>query len=512
MARIIRDPQKAASDQYDLIIIGGGIYGAMLALESSLRGLSPLLLERDDFGQHTSFNSLRIIHGGLRYLQSFDLHRFRESVKERKWFLKTFPHLVKPLPCLMPLYGVGLHRPFILRSAMLVNDILSYNRNRGLPEDLHMPSGRIFDTFKTKAIFPSVNGEGLKGSAVWHDAYMPDSQRLLIEVLRWACELGATVLNYIEVRDLIKKGEVVTGITAFDRESGKTYKYKSNTVVNSAGPWSREIAARFHKDLPELFRPSIAWNILFNRTPLSTYALAVTPKLKSGRTYFLVPWKGKMLAGTGHAFWLKIDMKEPKPTNDQILWFLNDLNLAVPKLNLKLNDILHIFSGLLPVKRNGTDNLTKRAVIFNHASQGGPRGLYSISGIKFTTSRLVAEKTLNLIYPQKKLFADALYQNVLFPSYSKRKRRYVSFEKITNPHRPGWVYDLERFIKDESVLHLDDLIFRRTSLWEDQSKAIEWTPQICDLFTWDKSRQIEEINRLNHSFKTSKMISEKDSS
>ena len=134
MSEIIREPLDAVKKKYDLIIIGGGIYGTMLSLEASRRGLLSLLLERDDFGQHTSFNSLRIIHGGLRYLQSLDLHRFRESVSERKWFLKTFPHLIKTLPCLMPLYGNGLYHPFVLRTALLMNDILSYNRNRTLPE------------------------------------------------------------------------------------------------------------------------------------------------------------------------------------------------------------------------------------------------------------------------------------------------------------------------------------------------------------------------------------------
>jgi glycerol-3-phosphate dehydrogenase len=125
MGIITRDPVGAVRGRYDLIVVGGGIYGVMILLEASRRRLNALLVERDDFGGQTSFNSLRIIHGGLRYLQTLDLHRFRESVSERQWFLRTFPDLIRPLPCLMPLHGDGLRRPPVLRAALAANDFLS---------------------------------------------------------------------------------------------------------------------------------------------------------------------------------------------------------------------------------------------------------------------------------------------------------------------------------------------------------------------------------------------------
>lgn len=115
---IRRDPAAAAQESYDLIVIGGGIYGIALALESSRRGWRPLLLERGDFGGETSLNSLGIVHGGLRYLQSLDIIRFRESVAERRWFLAHFPDLVEPLKCLMPLYGGGLRRRSVIAAAL----------------------------------------------------------------------------------------------------------------------------------------------------------------------------------------------------------------------------------------------------------------------------------------------------------------------------------------------------------------------------------------------------------
>src|SRR5690606_5480760 len=135
------DAAGAARERYDLVIVGGGILGACLSLESTQRGLRTLLLERDEFAETTSANSLRILHGGLRYLQSLDLKRFHESVRERRWFLERFPEHTEPLPCLMPLYGRGLKRAGVLRLALAANDLLSARRNRGVRADRALPDG-----------------------------------------------------------------------------------------------------------------------------------------------------------------------------------------------------------------------------------------------------------------------------------------------------------------------------------------------------------------------------------
>src|SRR5689334_6547067 len=147
---LARDPRTAAAGSYDLLVVGGGFYGAMLTLEAARRGLSVMLVERDDFGGATSWNSLRIVHGGLRYLQSLDLSRYRESVAERRWFLEHFPDLVEPLPCLMPLYdpprGGWLRRPAAFRLAFAVDEALS----RSQP-------GRIVDAAETLRLFPAAD-------------------------------------------------------------------------------------------------------------------------------------------------------------------------------------------------------------------------------------------------------------------------------------------------------------------------------------------------------------------
>ena len=458
MTNIIRDPDDAAKRNWDLIVIGGGIYGAMLAFESAQRGINALLIERDDFGQHTSTNSLRIIHGGLRYLQKLDLHRFQESVQERSWFLKTFPKLVNPLPCLMPLYGTGLKRPSIFRCALVLNDFLSRNRNKDLPPEQSLSKGKIISEQETILLFPSVDTQQLKGGAVWYDAWMPDPQDILMQILLWAREAGATLLNYTEAERLYTETNRVVGLKVKDSVTGKTHKVSAAKIINAAGPWCREIARRFDRDEESLFRPSLAWNVLLNKKPVSSHALAVEPKIKDSRIYFLVPWKGRILAGTRHEPWQSSE--KPAPTGQQIQSFLEDLNLAIPGFNLTEKDIIHVYSGLLPAAREGTSILAVRETISDHSKNGGPEGLWTISGVKFTTSRLVAEKTLNLVFPEKGKQPKASrssqrnHANLLIPSYD-----WVP-SKMDDQTRDA-IYEI---IKSESVIRAEDLVDRRTCI------------------------------------------------
>lgn len=489
---ISREPAENSKKKFDLVVVGGGIYGAMLLLEASRCGLSCLLVERDDFGEHTSYNSLRILHGGLRYLQKLDLHRFHESVDERSWFLRTFPQYAMPLACLMPLYGNGLRRPAIFSIALWLNDFLSRNRNEQVQEDRHLLRGQVVSAGRTRELFPDVDPEGLKGGAIWYDACMPDSQSLLIAILRWACSLGACALNYVKATDLLSEHGKVVGIQAVDCENGQQYEYQAKYVVNAAGPWCREVASKFDRDNPELFQYSIAWNILFDRKALSDHALAVAPKKQGAHTYFLFPWKDMLFAGTGHVPWTG-GIERPMPTDEMLNKFIADLNMAIPGLNVDRSAILRVFSGLLPSREKGTSDLAVREVIFDHSSQGGPEGLFSVSGVKFTTSRLVAEKTIHQLFPDRRIpDHDVLGQ----PSVISPKRGLYDFNWLPSSNDSSWLKELKAIIAEESVLHLDDLVIRRTSLADNPQRILAIAPAICSLFDWDESRIKEEVQRV----------------
>lgn len=493
MTTITRNPSNAAQSSYNLIIIGGGIYGAMLTLEAARRNLRALLIEKADFGGATSYNSLRIVHGGFRYLQTLDLPRFYESVGERKWFLKTFPELVKPLSCLMPLYGKGLRRPPILLTALKLNDTLSFTRNQGIRPDRHLPPGKVIKTEAVKAIFPNVDSEGLQAGAIWYDACMPDSQRLVIGALRWACSLGATALNYVEAQDLLKVNQTVSGVVAQDQLTGETHEYQGKIVVNAAGPWCRELAANFDREVPNLFYKSIAWNILFDRASLSDFALAIEPKKPNAQTYFLHPWKGRLLAGTIHNPWFKDIQANPIPDPSEISEFIDNLNFAIPGLKLSQSQILRVFSGLLPAEEPNSKELAVREVILNHETlPQGIKGLYSISGVKFTTARLVAEKTIQQIFPQ----LSPVDATEIAPAEAQRLQGLYDYHWYPQPELNDCSEELKDIIKNESVQHLDDLILRRTSLGDNPQRALKIAPMICKLFNWDDSKSKQEIQRL----------------
>ena len=490
MSTILRNPKAAAQFEYDLIIIGGGIYGAMLALEAGFRGLRSLLLEKDDFGGATSYNSLRIVHGGFRYLQSLDLRRFYESVGERRWFLRTFPALVKPLPCLMPLYGKGARRPAVLASALRANDLLSVQRNVGVQSDRALANGKLISSDEVRSHFPQVDSAGLKGGAVWFDASMSDSQRVLMSVLRWAVELGSKPLNYVAAEEVLTVDREVIGVQGRDSLSGKSYEYKASRVVNAGGAWVGEIAKS-----PDIMHPSLAWNLLFDRPTLSDYALAIAPKQPDAQTYFLHPWKNRLLAGTLHHPWRKSADTRPQPSAAQIEAFIKNLNRAVPNLNLRSSEVIRVLAGVLPAKQAGGIKLSSRETIVDHGKKGGIEGLYSVAGVKFTTSRLVADRTLKQIFPDKKR-----YQPVLERDFCQGQYSYDWWPSADE----SWLLPLRDIIANESVIHLDDVLFRRTSLADNPQRGLSCSQPLsklmANMLNWSEQQRRAELERLTSRF------------
>jgi len=486
-----RNPDALAREHFDVIIVGGGIYGSMLALEAVQHGLRPLLIERHDFGAATSFNSLRIVHGGLRYLQDFDFRQFRDTVAERRWFLRTFPNLVRPLPCLAPLYGYGLHSPPVYRLALHLNDALSADRNTDLPVSHAIPAGRVADAAEVRKIFPEAEQAALRGGAVWHDALISDTPRLIIDVLRWACAGGAAVLNYTTADRLILTGDQVTGIEAIDQVSGQKLRFHAATVINAAGPWNRELASRFGRLDETLYTPSLAWNVVFRRPALSDHALAVRSKRRGSHMYFLVPWKGMLFAGTGHEVW-NGGPDDGRPSSRQLEHFIADLNDAVPSLRLGLDDVARIMAGLLPAVRQGSRKLLRRAAVIDHAAHGGPVGLISICGVKFTLARRVAETVIAHAFPSAK--GQGIVGNG--PPAAKSIHPSYAFSWMPSTADNDWKAPLRQAIETEAVHHLDDLLLRRSALGDNPERARMLAPQVCDLFEWNEARSAREIETL----------------
>jgi glycerol-3-phosphate dehydrogenase len=454
---IVRDPAAAAGPSYDLIVIGGGAYGVMLTLEAARRGLRPLLLERGDFGGGTSWNSLRIAHGGLRYLQTLDLVRFRDSVSERRWYLRTFPEWVRPLPCLMPLYNRGLKRPAVLRLALRANDWLSAHRNDGVRPDRQLPAGAILTPAQVSARSAAVPREQLEGGALWYDAAFTSSERVLIESLRWACAEGAVALNYVEVTRVAAHGGRVVGVEARDRVANGEHEFRAERVVNCTGPGVRAVGRQVDRDLPALFRPSLAFNLLLDRAPLFEGGLAVQPR-RGGRIYFIVPWLGRVLAGTYHAG-LRGEISDPASAAQPHLdTMLHDLNDAVPGWGLSRAVVLRVLAGILPAARQGSSELAKRPVVHDHARAGGPTGLVSVSGVKLTTARRVAEQALERLLPG----SDSRPISVAPRPVPTMVPSAAQFRTLLQQDPAAARAVAAAITRDEAAVRLDDLLLRRT--------------------------------------------------
>lgn len=496
--KIDRDPEKAARRQYDLIVVGGGIYGVMLALEASLRDLVVLLLEKEDFGGATSYNSLRIVHGGLRDLQNLDLRRYWEFGRERRWFLEHFPEMVEPLPVLVPLYQRGLLRTDLFRIAFFLDRLLLPRRDRELSDDRFLPYGSVLAAAEVKQHFPQVQERGLHGGGLWYDACVPDSQRLILEVLRRAYAMDATALNYMPAVDALGDQNQIEGVRARDTLTHVTHQFASDVVINTAGPWVQDVASGFDQRFSELDRLSLGWNILLDREAPSDCALGVRPP-SGAQVHFLHPWKGRLLAGTGYAP-RNTKEKNPKPSMDEIHNHLEDLNEAVPALQLRPQDILHVFAGYLPAEPDGVQ-LAKKDLIIDHAKRGGPRGLYSVRSTKLTAARATAEKVLLEIFPNRDLAPPDMEAFSNMRSAKVAQRGVWDYGWYPDGGDDSWLKSLSRIIEEESVCHLDDLLLRRTSLGDNPFRALELAPELCGLFDWDSDRCQEEIERVEHHFR-----------
>ncbi len=373
----------------DLAVIGGGVFGLMIAREAGLRGRRALLLEAGRVGGATSANWFRILHGGLRYLQSLDFKRTLESAQERRWFLQFAPDLVRPMPFLMPLYGRGKRGPMALRAAFALEAGLTFRRNRDVAEDLRLTAGRVLSPRETQACFADVRREGLSGGALWNEVVVPDSARLIARLREAAEAQGAEIREECRAEGLETAGGRVSRVMLAGGGS-----VAAPVVINAAGPWSAEIAALFGSPAPALFRPALAFNLLLDCPPLAATGLAVSPP-GSGAVLFLYPLEGKTFAGTWHCPWTA-DHRDARVPEAEIDTFLDALAAAAPTLGATRGKILGVYPGLQPARNEASVEISHRDMIVNHGETGGPHGFFSLSGVKFTTARRVAAKVLDL--------------------------------------------------------------------------------------------------------------------
>ena len=405
-----RDPAQLANDGYDLLVVGGGIHGACIAWDATLRGLSVALIERGDFGQETSANSLKTVHGGLRYLQDADLNLVRKMIQERTSYLNIAPHLVHPLPCLTPTYSRLMKSRMVMGMALKLNDLAGYDRNRVSDPEKFIPPSVLFSRQECLGVLPGLADEGVTGGALWHDAQIYDTERLTLSFVLSAAQSGAVVANYVEAVGFLKDGNNILGIEARDTLSSEQFDIRAKVVVNAAGPWVDNVVENLNPGSREKkFNHSLAINII-TRKLIDGYAVGAPswPNKKStadedeqvSHMLFISPWRNHSLIGTFHSHY-QGDPDYFKFTGEQLENILIEVNSAYPGAELKLEDITFVHRGFLPEKndaKGGEVRLVRKGRVFDHSKEDGIHGLITVVGVKFTTARKVAEQAVDLVF------------------------------------------------------------------------------------------------------------------
>lgn len=546
-----RDPIKLTNTTYDLLIIGAGINGACAAWDAALRGLSVAIIDKGDFGAATSANSLKVIHGGLRYLQKADISRMRMSIRERSSLMRIAPHFINSFPCLIPTYGHYKQGREIMRLALKINDIIGFDRNQHIDSKKIIPAGRIISKEDCLGFFPYFNNKGLKGGAIWYDCQVHNSERLTLSFLLSAANAGTDLCNYVEVKDFIKKGNKILGVKAIDILNNQKLEIQANMILNVTGPWSYKIMdlcksnGSYNENRSNL---ALAINLVSKQ---SIVKAAVGVKSKTPREHdavcggnrfmFIMPWGKSTLFGTSYKIFY--DNVDNYSVSEELLQeLLDEFNEVCPGLGLSFENISFYHRGIIPINRRVNPDMSALLLenhkIIDHEISDGISGLISIVGIKYTTARYVAEKAVDLVFqklrknsPNCETDKIPIYggeiecsqnnsdnfhvsketENRLMQNYGSRYKDVLRYAQSD----PLWAEALDKdsyilrceilhAVRAEMAVKLSDVVFRRTDMGTincPSTRQLEITSQIMgEELSWNKKKQQDEISEVLHTY------------
>jgi glycerol-3-phosphate dehydrogenase len=550
-----RDTNSLASKNFDLVIVGGGIFGICAAWDAILRGLSVALLEKGDFAHAASGNCFKIVHSGIRYLQHGDISRIRESIKELNALLRIAPHLVYPIPILIPTYGHGRKGKFLLRLGQLLFNLIAYDRNQFLRDPERMiPRGHTISPRECLSLFPGLSKKGLTGAVIFYDGQMYSPVRLALSYLRSAVQAGVIATNYFEVLDFLREGNRVIGVSGKDMLTGDSIDVRGKVVLNATGPWAEGL---LRQGLGTTLRSKISYSrdsfFVVPRCLNGNYALALQGRTRDRdavfsrgtRHLFIVPWRGYTIIGVWHH-----QHRGPDDLNvseNELQSYLLEIKELYPPLSLSIGDISMINAGLVlsggSVSGEYDFRFGKRSVIIDHAKENHLDGLITLIGVRYTTSRGVAEKVIDLV--MKKLrkrnsksdtFSTSIFGGDIGPFYdfligvSEELCKNFSKEVIRGlVHNHGSEYrnvlkyvdedeslcetigesnvikaEVIHAVREEMAQKLADVVLRRTDLGSADNPRESEIRVCAELMAkelgWDDTRLRNEINEVKSTF------------
>ena len=498
-----------ANNDWDIVIAGGGITGAGIAREAARRGQKVLLVERQDFAWGTSSRSSKMVHGGLRYIAAGDIKTTMHSVSERERLMNEAPGLVDQMSYLMAHYKGVFPGPFIFNTLLRIYDFFAGKKYR-----------KFHRLENFEYLSPLVNEENLIGGTQFADAVTDDS-RLVIRVLREAQKDGADVINYVGIKSLLKDGDKVIGAVLENAETGETYNIKSKVVINATGAWADELRGEVSDE--KNIRPARGSHVIVPswRLPVGSAFTAMHPDDK--RPIFIFPWEGRTVIGTTDLDNNGIDNKETSMTREELEYLLKVANFQFPKAELVEKDIISSWAGVRPLVSSGALNPSKEK---RDHSVWNDNGLVTVSGGKLTTFRLIALDVLqaaseylpgfNAKDSGADIFTKSKPKNGLFaklPGYLKKRlqghygmdgdallEQAHDKELDVIPGAQAMWAELRWSARNEAVMHLDDLLLRRTRIgllvekggliFEERIKQI-----CCEELNWTDAKWLQELTR-----------------
>jgi len=516
-------------EEFDVFVIGGGITGAGIARDASLRGYKVALVDKGDFAGATSSRSSKMVHGGLRYLQYYKFRLVFEALSERHTLSRIASNLVHPQSFIITVYKGASHGVGTYRMGLVLYDLLALFRT----PHAHKSLGRD----KAIELEPLLKQEGLLGGFLYYD-YRVDDARLTLANVKTAWLKGAAVANYVEVTGLDKEGETVMGARLTDHLSGEAFSIRSKVIVNATGPFTDRIRALDDSSCERKLRPTKGVHLVVSSDRLPVKHAIVT-EAEDGRNVFAVPWDRYVLVGTTDQDY-EGDYDSVSATREDVIYLLDSVNRALPSASLSPQDVMTTYAGLRPLVLEL--GVKESEVSREHEIFVSPSGLFSIAGGKLTTYRSMAEElmdkvsdVLHHVYGVKAVFLsgspfdlldgafDEKYRNEMLKDmaaigldegaaehilyfYGARYGEVLSLlrsdtslaSKIKERHPYVWAevrYAAER----DCAVHLEDILSRRLHLlFEDPEQGLDVAERAAEIagavLGWSDETRKKEIS------------------